>query len=230
MAKRKHSICFVDDSEHELARFRENLKHRFEIGVGRTLDDAVADLQKQGHEEPDLFVLNLYFPEGPRNTEAELSELSEAWAKYNRAHSEFLSVLARLRQTSAGGDALADQVLKAYGSRNYVFFTRKATLEEGLRCLRRGALDVIKKPDPNTNEAQGKSVTEAEDEAFRNKSPEIAAQLSAAIRKTDWWWMHREAIYTALVAFGVGILANVLTQVLYGILSRTLWSRWVGSS
>ena len=221
MSKRKPTVCFVDDSDHELRRFRENLESRFVIGIGRTLDDAMADLQKQRRGKPDIFVLDLYFPEGPRNTEAELTELNEAWAKYNNAHADFLSVLARLRQTSAGGEALAEQVWKAYGSRNYVFFTRKATLEEGLRCLRRGALDVIKKPDPNITEAQGSSLPEAQDEAFRNKSPEIAAELLEAIRKASWWWKHREAFYTGLVAFVIGILTNVLTQIFYDIVRRT---------
>jgi CheY-like chemotaxis protein len=221
MSKRKHSVCFIDDSVLELRRFRENLKSRFDIGIGRTLDDAMADLQRQGREKPDLFVLDLYFPEGPPNTETELAELGDAWAKYNRAHADFLSVLAKLRQTSAGGQALAEQVGRAYGSDTYVFFTRKGILEEGLRCLRRGALDVIKKPDPSTADTQGRSLIEAEDEAFRNKSPEIAAELLGAIREANWWWKHREAVYAGLIAFFVGILANVLTQVLCGFVRRT---------
>jgi CheY-like chemotaxis protein len=215
MSKRKPTICFVDDSDHELRRFQENLKSRFDIGVGRTLDDAVANLQQQVSDEPDLFVLDMYFPEGPFSTEQELTELNEAWKKYRMAHADFMSVLAQLRQTSAGGEALADQIRKRYGSPKYVFLTRKATLDEGLRALRRGALDVIKKPDPNSNESQGKSLAEAEDEAFRNRSSEIAAELLHAVRMTTWWWKHSEAFWAGLIAFFVGILANVLTQVGY---------------
>jgi CheY-like chemotaxis protein len=215
MGKYKPPICFVDDSDHELRRFRENLESRFMIGTGRTLDDALADLQKHGYEEPDLFVLDMYFPEGPPNTEQQLAELHAAWTNYRTAHAEFMSTLGRLGQTSAGGEGLADQIRKRYDCPKYVFLTRKATLEEGLRALRRGALDVIKKPDPNSSESQGKSLTEAEDEAFRNRSPEIAAELSEAIRKTTWWWKHHEAFWAALIAFLTGILANVLTQVGY---------------
>ncbi len=184
MGKRKPSICFVDDSDHELRRFRENLKSRFEVGVGHTLDDALANLQKQGFAEPDLFVLDLYFPEGPPNTEQELTKLNEAWTQYRTAHRDFMSTLARLGQTSAGGEALADQIRKRYRPPKYVFLTRKGTLEEGLRALRHGALNVIKKPDPNRTEAEGKSPTDAEDEAFRNRSSEIAAELSETIRET----------------------------------------------
>ncbi len=158
MGKRKPSVCFIDDSDYELRRFRENLQSRFEIGVGRTLDDALADLQKQGFKKPDIFVLDMYFPEGPQNTIQQLSELNAAWAKYRAAHADFMSTLARLGQTIAGGEALADQIRKRYGSPKYVFLSRKATLEEGLRALGRGALDVIKKPDPSGTEAKGRSL------------------------------------------------------------------------
>lgn len=121
-------------------------------------------------------------------------------------------------QTSAGGETLAQQTWEACGTRNYVFFTRKGTPEEGLHCLRRGALDVIKKPDPSSTLAQeksGKIVDEAQDEAFRDRSPKIAAELLGAIRRA-WWWKHREAVYSALLGFFVGILANAVTQILYG--------------
>jgi len=211
MTKRKPSICFIDDSDDELRRFRENLKSRFDIGIGHTLDDAVADLQKQGSKKPKLFVLDMYFPEGPLNTQRELAELHAAWIRYRTAQADFMSVLARLGQTSAGGETLAEQVKKRYGSCKYVFLTRKATLEEGLRALRRGALDVIKKPDPSSTEAQGKSLPVLEDEAFRDKSSEIAAELLKAIRNANWWWRHREA----LIALISTILVNVLTQVGY---------------
>jgi DNA-binding NtrC family response regulator len=220
----KPSICFIDDSDHELRRFRENLESRFKIGTGRTLDDALANLRKQGYEEPDLFVLDMYFPEGPPNTEQQLTELHAAWTKYRTAHAEFMSTLGRLGQTTAGGEDLADQIRKRYGSPKYVFMTRKGTLEQGLRALRRGALDIIKKPDPNITEAEGKSLTEAEDEAFRNRSPEIAAEILNAIRKTNWWWKHQEAFWAAVVGFSGGILANVLTQVgYYYVVTYTKW-------
>jgi hypothetical protein len=126
-----------------------------------------------------------------------------------------MATLGRLRQTSDGGEALVDQLRKGYKSPRYVFFTRKGTLEEGLRALRRGAIDIIKKPDPNTAQTVGRTPTEAEDEAFRDRSPQIAAELSEAIRSTQWWWRHREAFWAALIAFLTGITANVLTQSAY---------------
>ena len=128
MRNRKHSLCFVDDDPEELQRFQESFKSLFVVGVGQTLDDALADLRRQGPRKPDLFVLDMYFPEGSLNTKAEQEELRLAWSEYNSAHANFMSVLARLRQTSKGGYALAENVQKKCRSRNYVFFTRKATL------------------------------------------------------------------------------------------------------
>ena len=213
MGKRKPSVCFVDDDPAELNRFRSNLGSRFTIGVGRTLDDALAGLRKAGPKKPDLFVLDLYFPQGPPNTPQELSELHEAWNKHNDAQAHLLSVLGKLRQTTDGGKALAEEVLQRCRSRNYVFFTRKATLEEGMAALKRGALSVIKKPDPNPAEVKAGMLTEALDSAFRNRSSEIAAELSDAIRKATWWWKHRESVYSASIGLLIGYLASVLANV-----------------
>ncbi len=50
MTKHKRSICFVDDSDHELQRFRKNLKSRFDIGIGRTVDQT--EVQETGPLRP----------------------------------------------------------------------------------------------------------------------------------------------------------------------------------
>jgi DNA-binding NarL/FixJ family response regulator len=212
MRKRKPSVCFVDDDPAELQRFRNNLTSRFVIGIGRTLDDALADLRKAGRKKPDLFVLDLYFPQGPRNTPEELSELHEAWDQYNAAQAHLLSVLGKLRQSTRGGEALAEEVWQRCRSRNYVFFTRKATLEEGMAALKRGALSVIKKPDPNRAEVEAGTLTEALDSAFRNRSSEIAGEFSNAIRKATWWWKHSESVCSGLIGLVIGYLASVLAN------------------
>ena len=210
--RKRHSLCFVDDDPAELRRFRENLEPEFVIGTGQTLDDAVADLRKNGRERPDLFVLDLYFPDGPLNTEAELSELRTAWNRLGIAQAEFLSVLTKLRQSSRGGMKLADEIRQRYGSRNYVFFTRKATLEEGLTALNRcRALGIMKKPDAPP--AENTTPSEACDAAFRDKKREIAAELSSHILRASWWWKHREAVWSAVIAMVLGYAAFVLANV-----------------
>jgi DNA-binding NarL/FixJ family response regulator len=214
MRRRRHSLCFVDDDPAELRRFRENLSAEFVIGAGRTLDDALADLKRNGRERPDLFVLDLYFPEGPLNSEEELSELRTAWHRCTLAQADFAAVLAKLSQTWQGGLALAEDVWQRYRSRNYVFFTRKATLEEGLMAISRSqGLGIMKKPDAHPAAAENRTLTEAYDSAFRDKAREIAAELSSHIRKTSWWSKHRESICSAVIAFLLGYAACALANV-----------------
>jgi hypothetical protein len=214
MRKRRRSLCFVDDDPAELRRFRENLSAEFVIGAGQTLDEALADLKRNGRERPELFVLDLYFPEGPLNSEAELSELRAAWGRYTLAQADFMAVLAKLRQTYQGGLALAEDVWQRFRSRNCVFFTRKATLEEGLMAVSRShGLGIMKKPDPHPAQAENRTVTEANDAAFRDKAPEIAAELSFHIRRTSWWWKHRESLCAAVIAFLLGYTVSVLAGV-----------------
>ncbi len=172
----KHAVCFIDDDPEELRRFQECLGEYFVIGAGTTLDAALEDLRSQGRDHPDLFVLDMYFPEGGVNTEAERAELHAAWDEVVRAQAALQAVLAKLGQSSRGGEALAKQV-----GGPYVFFTRKATLEEGMQALRQGARAVIKKPDPTESEREGRSRAEAYDQALRNHAGEIAGEITRAI-------------------------------------------------
>jgi CheY-like chemotaxis protein len=62
------ALCFVDDDADEVRRFRGQLGGTFLIGAGTSLPEAIERLKRQGRGEPDLFVLDMYFPEGPPNT------------------------------------------------------------------------------------------------------------------------------------------------------------------
>lgn len=220
MKHSKRSICFVDDDPTELRRFRECLKSDFVIGAGKTLRDAVADLNGRGCEKPDLFVLDMYFSRGPETTEQERVELHQAWGRYRMAQDEFLSVLARLRQSSAGGRNLAREVQERYRSHCYVFFTRKGTLEEGLDALKQGALRVIKKPDPNPPGDGGEPSAQEYDLAFKNKAREIASELADVIEQATWWWKHKEAFWVALIGLCVGYFASVLANFTQALLTH----------
>jgi CheY-like chemotaxis protein len=182
--KSKRAVCFVDDDPEEVRRFRENLGRQFVVGAGTTLEEALRDLRRGGRRTPDLFALDLYFPEGGANTEAQQEELHAAWQEVQAAQAKFRAVLERLGQSARGGRRLAKRIRRRYPSSKYIFFTRKATLEEGLEALREGALCVIKKPDPTASEARGRSIGEAEDSAFRRCARQIARELNEAIRGT----------------------------------------------
>ncbi|MCH7677089.1 response regulator [candidate division KSB1 bacterium] len=58
------AICFVDDQEDERNRAEKFLGERFTFGTGSTLDEALKDLESKGASKPDLFLMDMYFPEG----------------------------------------------------------------------------------------------------------------------------------------------------------------------
>ena len=104
------AICFVDDDPEEIRRFRRLLASRFVVGAGTSLPAALEDLRAQGRERPDVFALDLYFPEGEPNTDDERAELARAWERFLLAKAELAGVLARLRQSPDGGLALARRI------------------------------------------------------------------------------------------------------------------------
>jgi hypothetical protein len=63
----KKSICYIDDDEAEIKRFRENLGDRYILGTGTTFEAAIKALQEEQVSKPDLFLLDLYF--GPKPDE-----------------------------------------------------------------------------------------------------------------------------------------------------------------
>jgi hypothetical protein len=144
---RKHVICFIDDDPQELQRFRANLNDHFEVAIGTSVSGATEDLKKQGFDKPDLFLLDLYYPEGPTSSAKELEGLAAA---------------------------------------------RHEFLLEGLDA---GAVRIIKKPDPSDSELRKNSLTDAYDEAFRNNAHHVIRDIEDAIRRSTWWWKHKEAVF-----------------------------------
>lgn len=212
MASKLPAICFIDDDREEIRRFRENLGHEFIIGSGTSLSEAIDELRNQGRKRPDLFVLDLYFPEGGRNTEQELAELHSARQASLEAQARFNSVLGRLRQTSHGGLELANDVRNNYRSVGYVFFTRKGTLEDAIRAFRHGALKMVKKPDPNRAEEEGKTISEAYDTALRNNANEVAHEIREAIRASSWWWKNKRIVFGIIIGLLVGVISSLIAS------------------
>jgi DNA-binding NarL/FixJ family response regulator len=212
MPTRRHAICFVDDDPEEVRRFRANLEQYFAIGAGSSLREAVADLP--GGRKPDLFVLDLYFPEGALNTQEQLERLHSARRQFLAAQARFNSVLAALGQRPQGGLGLARRVRDQYGRCACVFFTRKGTLEDAIMAQEFGALKVMKKPDPNDADIEGRSLSEAYDLAFNNNSAKIAAEIEDIIKTTSWWWKNKARVQGFVSGVAASVVAGVLLQVL----------------
>jgi DNA-binding response OmpR family regulator len=154
---RKRRLCVVDDDPEELRRFREYMETRFIIGAGTSLDAALEDLRRQGHSSPDLYVLDLYFPQGGTSTQEQLEDLANARKRLLDSHADFASLLAKLGQAPQGGFRLAGR-LSRFGQRApFVFFSRKATAEDVVQGLDIGALRVIKKQDPTADDTRGRT-------------------------------------------------------------------------
>ena len=209
-SSRKSVVCFVDDNPHEIKRFRKYLKKYFVIGSGTSISDALKDLNKQGYKKPDLFILDLYFPDGPRHTEEEIMELCRAREALLDAEGEFVMHMAKLRLSSHGGLKLASDLRERWGAHPFIYFTRKGTLEESVRCLKQGALKVIKKPDPNKREKECETVRKAYDLAFKNNAGKIAFEIEDAIRTSSWWWRNKSAVG----GFVLGVMSSLVASVL----------------
>ncbi len=211
---RKKAVCFVDDNPHEIRRFRKYLKDHFIIGAGTSISEALTDLEKQGCNKPDLFILDLYFPDGPRNTEDEIMELCRARESLLDAESEFITLMAKLRLSSHGGLKLANDLRERWGASPFIYFTRKGTLEDSIRGLKLGALKVLKKPDPNKREKECKTVRKAYDLAFKNNAGKIAFEIEDAIRTSSWWWRNKQVI----AGFMLGVVSSIVASVLFNLL------------
>jgi CheY-like chemotaxis protein len=179
----REAICFVDDDPEEVRRFRLLLGGRFTIAAGTSLPEALADLQAQGLERPDLFALDLYFAEGKPSTEDERSDLSRAWAQFLAAKEAFEKALGRLRQSPEGGLGLARRVATEFPGVPFAIFTRKGTFEDAVAALEAGAAAIVKKPDPDAREREAWPAVEAADAAFARQLPTVVRGLERALEQ-----------------------------------------------
>src|ERR1700730_6394495 len=181
--RKKYSVCFVDDDPDELSRFKKYFSDSYFVGVGTNFARALNELRRTHAGKPDLFVLDMYFPNRV-NTRAERDALNETWEKLCGANNELSAVLAKMEQTVDGGRRLAQRA-KSQG-RQFVFFTRKGNLVDAIDAYENiGALSVIKKPDPpSLAKARSKlEIKAARDEAMRRLSDQIKEKIDLAISR-----------------------------------------------
>jgi PleD family two-component response regulator len=95
--KRKKAICLIDDDPDEIKRFRTSLAPRFIVGARASIASALEDLRAREHERPDLFLLDMYYPESQPDISDRQMRLNKARAKLLCAEAEFYRTLADLR-------------------------------------------------------------------------------------------------------------------------------------
>lgn len=154
-------IAFIDDDkEFEIPLFKEAFSNDFDILAATDfilLQDMISN--RKGWI-PELFVLDLYFPSdlpdkdtierlktSPFQVVNDKAEMRQAYMNYREANSRLQAVLNAWKQSSDGGLELVKPIRKKYPKIPIVFYSRKATAEDVLRCMKEdGVFDVISKP------------------------------------------------------------------------------------
>jgi hypothetical protein len=182
--KGKLALCVVDDDPDELARFEKFLKKDFDVGSGSSVDDAQRDLKRKHKRQPDLFVLDMYFPTKV-NSDADRAALDQKWEEFSAAEQKFKTALLQMGQSLKGGRTLARRV-KLLGKR-FVFFTRKGNLSDAIEAYEHtGALSVIRKPDPPLSAGAPRSKKETEkarDEAMKELANNVRDEIKSAVER-----------------------------------------------
>ncbi len=154
-------ICFVDDDEKfEIPLFCNVFGEAFDLIAASDYTKLKSQIDSRENWKPDLFVLDLYFPSGPANREAvealkkeplfvenDNAEIRTAYRNYLRAKTRLAGVLDAWKQNANGGLILAEKVIVDYPDVPIVFYSRKATLEDVVRCMAaRNVWSVERKP------------------------------------------------------------------------------------
>jgi hypothetical protein len=217
---KKYSLCFVDDDENELNRFKVAFEEEFYVGIGTDLGKAETNLRSVlprrwfnfWGRKASLYVLDMYFPTGTTNTSEQRAELAEAWGSCCKADRRLKTVLAELHQTFDGGRELAARVKRRGILRKpaFVFFTRKGNLEDGILAYEQvKPMAVIKKPDPWDENDMSE---EAKDDALLMSRDTIGKKLQSAIDNATFYYRHKEAVIASLICFATGIPTGILAN------------------
>lgn len=214
MARRKKAVCFIDDQEDELTRFREQMGERFTIGAGTSIENALEELKAHGASKPDLFLVDLYGSEGPSDVDNPIELLSRARAELLVAETNFYQVLAQLRQTPRFGFTIARELRGRY-RQPVVIFTRKGTIDNAIQAYEDEEIaSVIKKPDPPPSLAasvQPSDLSRLYGEALANSADDIESKIHTIIRRSKWWEKNR-AIGGS---FLVGVASSLVVALLF---------------
>ena len=205
-------ICFVDDDEEfEISLFCDVFGETFDIIAASDYAELKSQIDSRENWKPDLFVLDLYFPSGPANREAiealraeplfvenDNAEIRTAYRNYLKAKARLAGVLDAWKQNANGGLILAEKVVADYPDVPIVFYSRKATLEDVVRCMAaRNVWSVERKP---TGKDSADTI-----ELTRLAQQRIIRRFKMAISKADSGKLERQKK-----------AANVLVEMLRG--------------
>jgi hypothetical protein len=195
-------VCYVDDDESEIRRFRKVFGKIYIIGAGTTLSAAIEDLKQKQVSKPDIFLLDLYF--GPKPNEKKRQEMLKADAELAKKEREVRDLVFQSGQSAKGGFDLADHASKLFPRVPRAFFSRRAYLEDAMEVHEKG-MKLLEKADPEEDEDYDKAL-ESNKNTIRSKIDSIIdsngfwvrnrkqilgflAGLSLFVAKTGWDWL-----------------------------------------
>ena len=185
-------VCFVDDDrDFEIPLFERVFGDVYDVVAEDSYATAKSRIAGRSEWKPGLFVLDLYFPSGLPEQEAvdalrkstitfedDEGGMRTAYANYARAESRFKAVLDAWKQGPDGGLEIARQVVADYPNVPIVFYSRKATFEDAVRCMAAdGVWGLEKKPTGDNDDATGR-LTLAE-------KPRLVRRFNAIIARED---------------------------------------------
>jgi|RhiMetdeSRZDD1v2_1073273.scaffolds.fasta_scaffold38644_6 class 3 adenylate cyclase/CheY-like chemotaxis protein len=162
-------VCFIDDDPKEIEIIQHVFGQDLHIVAGTRWSQALAELTALGRH-PNLFLLDLYFPVGRDSTLEERETMARLKAEVETAQKKLSDYLAAIGQDRAGGLQLLEQVRSVYRHVPVVFYTRKGTLDDVTACLEAGAVAVLRKPQPETLDAQRDLYTQLEAAALAHRN------------------------------------------------------------
>ena len=169
-------VCFIDDDAvFEIPLFKDVFGDVYDVIAKDGYDAAEREIASRDEWTPDLFVLDLYFPSGPPDKRAvekltqstltlenDRAQMRAAYANHLRAKERLEAVLDAWRQGPDGGLEIAKQVVADFPGVPIVFYSRKATFEDSVRCMAADGVWGLQKKPTGSNDEDTRRLTLAE--------------------------------------------------------------------
>jgi CheY-like chemotaxis protein len=194
-----YRVCFIDDDgEFEIPLFRDVFADVFDIVSVTSYAELKSQVISRRDWQPDLFVLDLYFPSGsqdqdatealktnPLTVENDNAQIRPAYRNYLKARDRLQRVLAAHKQGPAGGLELANKVAADYPEVPIVFYSRKATIGDVIRCLAAENAWAVERKPTGKDQAQTIELTKsAKDQLVSRFERAISRADAATVRRT----------------------------------------------
>jgi len=140
----KPVICFIDDDQAEVDAFKSVFSNDFTVIANKTPQSVLSEL-KSLKLKANLFVLDLYFSDGPASLPDECNRMIELKSKVDGAQKELSDYLSTIRQSRNGGLEIMKYIRDNYPTTPIVFYTRKGTLADAVVCIDSGADGIFPK-------------------------------------------------------------------------------------